>query len=324
MSALQFVLECALVAVVVGAVVSVIVATLFGLARTSVGRLAPSWRADVLFVAAVLPATVAIAVTIAAAGPSVLAALGLHHDHCGTHLHHAHLCVLHAFDVPMSRTLLGAAALGLLAFQAIRLTLGAAARHRTLRALEALGTNTTVGRFSVVCLPGEPRLCHAVGLRRRRVLLSKSLASAIGDDELEAALAHEAAHHDRWDGLATFFVRLSAAFHPPWLMQTLVDEHRVATEEAADSRAAGRVGSAQLVAAAIVSIARVQVGAPVLDNGITGTDIERRVVRLLDGAEDRPSLGLPGVAFACLITAGLILAGADHVHHAVETLLHLI
>ena len=198
MNTLQFILECALVAITIGVSLSAGVAILHRVTRTWTERLSPSRRADLFLVASVLPATAAISLTIAAAGPSVLALFGLHDDHCGTHVHHAHLCLLHSFDVPVSRTLLGTAALGLLAFQAIHLVLTALSRHRALETLEALGTTTNGGRFSVVRLPGEPRLCHAVGLYRRRVLLSESLANAISKGELAAVLAHEEAHHDRF------------------------------------------------------------------------------------------------------------------------------
>lgn len=324
MRALQFLLDCAFIAVMVGATVSVGVAILHRIARRWTERLAPSRRADLFLAASVLPATAAISLTVAAAGPSVLALFGLHPDHCETHLHHTHLCLLHAFDIPFSRTWLGVAALGLLAFHTIHLLLASVSSRGRLKALEALGTTTNSGRFPVVRLPGEPRLCHAVGLRRRRVLLSQSLANAISKEELAAALAHEEAHHERFDGLAAFLIRGSAIFHLPRLMRALVIDHRIAMEEAADSRAANRVGSPHLVAEAIVSIARIQVIEPSFQNGITGSDIEQRVRRLLDGAEDRPSLGLSGVGGACFLTFGLILFGADRVHHAVESLLHLI
>ena len=107
-------------------------------------------------------------------------------------------------------------------------------------------------------------------------------------------------------------------------MRALVADHRTAMEEAADSRAASTVGSAHLVAEAIVSVARIQVGEPSFQNGITGSDIERRVRRLLDGAEDRPSLGVSGVVGACFFMFGVALVDANRVHHAVESLLHLI
>jgi hypothetical protein len=323
--ALQFFVECVLIATIVGMGVSIGVALIERVTRRWTDRFAPSRRSDLFFVAALLPAMCAIAVTTAAAGPSLLALFDLHHDHCGTHLHHAHLCLLHDFDIPALRIGLGVAALTVLALQAIRFGVALFAQQRTLSALEALGRESGDGRFSIVRLPGEPRLCHAVGVHRRRVLLSDSLAHAISECELKAALAHEEAHHDRWDGLAALLLRTSAILSAPYVMRSVIAAHRVAIEEAADSRAARIVGSPRLVAEAILAVARVQVLRPdLLQHGITSGDIERRVTRLLDGADDRPSVGLFGVASVCLFASMFILLGAHPIHHAVESLLHLI
>lgn len=324
MAAIRFSLECALVAVAVGLLVSIGVAGIHRAFRRWSAQWAPSRRADVLLVLAVLPGTAAVAVTLAAAVPSMLAAAGLHHDHCTTHLHHPHLCLMHAFDLPISRTLLGAGALAILSFKGAHLLLSVVARRRAVRALEALGVQTMRGRFGVIRVPGGPKLCHAVGIAKRRVLLSEGVARAVSREQLAAALAHEEAHHERMDGLASFIVRLSALFHAPVVMKGITVDHREATEEAADVRAAAVVGDPRLVAEAIVSIARIQVGEPSFANGITGAGIERRVMRLLDAAEDRSSPGLIGVVGGLGLSGASILFAAESVHHAVETLLHLL
>lgn len=79
MRALQFFVECILIASIVGAGASMGITVIDRLTRRWTNRLAPSRRSDLFFVAAVLPTMSAIAVTTAAAGPSLLAHFDLHH-----------------------------------------------------------------------------------------------------------------------------------------------------------------------------------------------------------------------------------------------------
>lgn len=323
MTAVRFVLECALVAVMVGAAVAAGVAAAHLLSARWLARWAPSLRADVLLVGAILPGAAAVAVTLAAAGPPIAGMLGLHEDHCETHLHHAHLCLLHAFDVPASRVWLGACALGVLSLKAIHLGVAILARHRAVQALEGLGRRATRGRFAVIRVPGGPKLCHAVGVLRRRVLLSDSLAEAIPFNQLRAALAHEDAHHDRLDGLASFLVRLSTVFYPATVMAALIRAHRAAMEEASDARAAAEVGDPRVLADALVSVARIQVAETWRPGLVIGSGVGRRVARLRASAPDHPSPGVAGVLGTLGLLFFVVLIGADPVHHAVETFLDL-
>lgn len=321
---LRFVLECCLVAVAAGAVTSIAVGLVHRVARRRIASVTPSRRADLTLAMALLPGATALAVTIAAAAPSLLAASGLHHDHCHSHAHHAHVCLLHAFDVPLSRTVSGALGLAVLVFAAVRFGGALVKEWRALRGLARLATPRRYGSFVVDSVPGAPRLCHAVGVVRRRVLLSEQLANEVSEEQLEAALAHEAAHHGRRDGLATLLVRLSAIFSAPFVLRAVHADHRLAMEEASDARAAAAVGDPRTVADAIVAIARVQIRGAVPSLGITGAVIERRVLRLLSREPDRPSVGVVGVLALVSAPLVVVLLGSWTVHHAVENLLHLL
>ena len=328
MAMLGFVLQCAAIAALLGAGASALIAVVAVSLRSSIGRLSPSARGDLAFLACVSPAIVAIVVTAATAAPSIAGAVGLAHDHCLHHDNHHHVCFVHGEGISPSLALLGAAALAVWTLRAGRLFVRLLRLDRDARALEELGTTTAAG-FPIVEIPGEPWLCHAVGAFRRRVLLSRSLAEALGPNGLRSALAHEAAHLQRRDPLANLLMSVAGLFALPAWAGFVQRAYRAAAEQACDDAAARQVGDGSLVAEALLVVARLQgMANPGLRLGeafgLGQHPLEARVHRLLAGRFGAPrrALALPVGAALTALSFFVALHRAEFFHHAVETVLY--
>jgi Zn-dependent protease with chaperone function len=325
-SVLAFILECAVTAAATGTAVAMLVAGVLVATRPLLEKMTPAKRADLTFMLATGPAALAFAVVMAAAAPSLASAFGLAPDHCTTHSHHVHLCIVHSAGLRPVLATAGAFSLAVFIFRAWSLARRLIDSHLSIRALEVLGTQSR-GEFPIVRVPGSPSLCHATGIFRLRILLSAELAQSMTPDELRAALAHEAAHLRRRDPAALLMLSLSGLFAPPLVARMLARPFQEAAEQACDTEAACAVGDAPLVAAALVKVVALQQGkgaiaglAPAFGESL----FERRVQRLLELRSFTPatarSLAL-GAAFASTVLF-LALLQSPFVHHAVETALH--
>ena len=317
-ASLAFLLGAAAVAAGLSACVALVSASALALASKISS---PARRADLAFAAAVLPGATAMVGTLAAALPSILAALGAD-DHCRLHLHHAHLCPVHSGELHTRILIGGALALGFSATSLIvwvaRTTHGA----RFVRAARAVGKLSVVDGIDIVALHGAPRLLHSVGALRPFVVVSAALIDALSPSSCEAVLAHEAAHVRRRDGLALWLISVLSFASPPIFSAWARRKFIAAADEAADEEAAVAVGPLA-VATAIVEVARLRSRSPL--DGIAlaadGGAIEARVARLLtlDPRARTPLLLLVMVAGVCAALAALSLS--ESVHHAVETAL---
>lgn len=325
-SALGFVLECAAVAAVVGTIASLVV--LAGQLLLARMPSSPARRADAIFALTVVPAAATLAVVLAAAAPSLLAVLGLGADHCTEHRHHLHLCILHSAGVRPALAAAGTLALAVFVFRAGLMVSRQRQAALQVRALERLGERKA-GAFPRVLVPGAPRLCHAVGILDRRVILSGAFGERLGSPALGAALAHEYAHLRRRDPLALALLELGSLFLLPGVGRRARALFQVAAEEACDAEAALELNDPLLVAEALVEVARLQRALP-LTVGVMaafGEQALERRVRALTGDSAISVAAARGLSFsAAVIAAGMTAAvlGVDAVHHAVETLLHLV
>lgn len=322
-SALGVLLECAAIAVVLSAVASV-----FALALASMGAgRSPSARADIAFVAALVPALVVIIAIVAGVFPTIFVAFGLSGaDHCPQHLHHPHLCLVHFGGLRPAAAVLGAFTLAVFIVRAVALTARHVRTAASIAHLERLGTTAMTGAFPLVELPGGPRVCHAVGAFRRRVLVSQSLVERLTAGAWSAVRAHEEEHLRRRDPLAMIIVEAALLFVPPFLSSALGRAFRRAAEAACDAAAAREVGDGVTVAEGLLEAARLvgpteadYLGAP----AATDLSLEERVRDLL---EHQPSAARKSFGFVAvgLLTLGFCALGFVHddaLHHALETLL---
>lgn len=318
---LSFVLECGAVAAAIATLASIAILVTWSPLRPVIARGSPSARAEAAFIFGVAPAILAIAGTAAAALPPILAAFGWAKDHCPHHLHHLHLCLVHSGGLRPTLATIGAFSLAAFVVRAAALAHAQLHMKRTLDGLVRLASTTG----SLLEIPGEPRLCHAIGFFRGRILISRRLRALLDPDQLRSALAHERAHLERRDPMAHLVLSIAALFHPPGLSTICSRAYRSAAEEACDDRAASIVGDRALVADALVAVAALQRGSS-LGGSVPafGELLEGRVRRLLSDAcaRSRPSHALSmGAVMSAVVLASALLESSK-LHHAVETLLH--
>jgi hypothetical protein len=339
---LGFALESAALAGIVATVATVIVGVGYWLGRPALSRLTPARRADTLFVIALLPGLATLAVVAAAALPSLWQALVVGQDHCLDHGHHAHLCIIHFDGLRPTLAVLGAATIAVGSLRASSLVSTRLRSARAASALERLGSRgapspTKLGRvtfsFPVVHVPGPPRLCHAVGLLKRRVLISASLARSLSPQQLQAALLHEHHHLARLDGITRLILELADLFAAPGVLRPLCADVADAAEQACDAAAAVALRDGVVVAESLVEVANISVrhahdsvALAFWGRRHASASLEQRVNALIGGPVQSPSRGpvLPVAAACVAIAAAGALWSHASIHHGVETLLALI
>lgn len=310
MNALSFALAIGAIA----APVAWLVSALSLLVMPFVRRLSPVPRAEVSVCITLLPVAAAVVLVAAVSAPSLLVGLGLGPDHCLGHEHHPHVCFWHGAVLPAWIAWIGAVGWAASAVRAGQVVAGLVRAEHLGSALAALG----VARDGVHLLPVSVAVCHAVGVIRPRVFVSRAVADALREDELRAAVAHERAHVERADPRWSAALALAGSV-APLTAGRWVALWAEAAEEAADDVAAS-VTDGPTVARALVAVARLRT-APVPAFAFGGSGLERRVVRLLDGGSSPRRSRAGAGAGLLLAVAGLVVTAAhEPVHHAVEQL----
>lgn len=317
-------LESAALAVVIagGTAAIALAVTSFFAARS------PATRADVAFVAALAPAIIVLVGLATALSPSILTALGdSSADHCPAHVHHPHLCVLHFSGLRPPAALLGAIAVAAFTVRAGAFAVRRRRLAQGIAGLEALGAPAPGGAFPLVRLPGDARICHAVGVRRRRVLVSGALADRLSTGAWAALVAHEEEHLRRRDPVALVLVETALLVVPPPLSGALARVFREAAERACDHGAARVVGDGVAVAEGLIEAARIlgpRAALPGVAAAAEGA-LETRVRDLIDLAAPvqapRPAFGFAAALGALALFVAVGALQRDAVHHALETLL---
>lgn len=285
-------------------------------AAGALDRIGGTARARLLLAATLAPMLVSVSALAIALGPS----FGLGADHCGGHgAHHPHLCVAHRLD--QTGALVFALAIAFGVRIAVGLTRSVVLALRARGAARELSSGDDV---QVIDLAAPQ--AFVTGLWRPRVFVTRALANAVSGDELAVVLAHEEAHARRRDPLRRIVAIGALAFHLPFFARELERRLAVSHELAADEEAARTVGDPTRVASTIVRLARLRLAGSADVSAaapFSGPEITERVSRLLAGPSgvDAPSRALVLVVFAVVALAGV--AGADHVHHLLETLIGL-
>lgn len=287
----------------------------------------PAVERRAAFLAAALPVLLGAAVVAILVGESLLGV-----DHCRTHGHHAHLCLVHgaawadrAWAVALVTA--GAAAViargAALAFSMLR---GLRLMSRLARPLQATAGEAFVDGALVV-VPSERPFCFVAGLRHPRIFVSTAARRALAEDEWQAMLAHERGHIEHGDLRRRLELELLLLFAAP-LAGELVRRHWDAATERLRDAGAAALASPESVASALVCMAkaalRLRAGQLVSFTPPAGRGLALRITSLLD----RSPLGereARRVARVALLSTGslallaLLLAGP--LHHALETLL---
>jgi Zn-dependent protease with chaperone function len=306
------------------AIVAYSVSGALALGLTAVGnklvRLAPGAQARLYLFAALLPLLASLAVLLAALAPS----FGWIADHCAIvedpHTH-PHICADHPLVGRPASLLIGLAAVVTARFvwftgQWIHaLALGASAQRSLRRASHPSDTP------DVRVLPIEEAQAFVLGLLRPTLYVTHGLTVGNERAHLAAVIAHERAHVSRSDPLRRFAAGIGLSFHLPgvarWVGRCLARSH----EMAADDIAATTLGSRTQVAQALVALARGKGRIPQHAFAFSQSDIETRVVRLLEPRNRRDSPAASTLAIAAVVAVTIMARGADVVHHGVEILL---
>lgn len=166
------------------------------------------------------------------------------------------------------------------------------------------------------------------GLMRPQVLVSSRLLDELGPCELATVVSHEQAHRQRRDSVRLLAAEVLSTLHLPSTRRLILDQLRMAVEQACDEVAAMRSGDRLQVAETILKMTRM-VGtsrpfACTRGPSFTGSDAIARVEGLLRPALPiRPGLGAGAYLFAgSLLALGLITN--DWWHHRAESLLGFI
>ncbi len=318
---LSMFLGAAGLAIAVGWGLSVVVLGLLpGVARLPLNA---ARRSELVVALAVVPAVVAFLLVVAVVAPSLLHVAGVLRDHCNIHDHHPHLCAVHYPDTPAFLVGLGGLLLGLTLLRALFLARAKGAARRCVRDLEALTHPEPGSDLRVV--PSDRPLCFAVGLWRPRVFMSQGLMDRLPKPMVAILLAHERAHLRRRDPLLLSLLPWSGLLGLPGSQAAVLAAFRAAAEDACDAAAARSFGALN-VASSLVATARLVGRAPPMGAlGFGDGDVERRVLRLLDGgSEDVPTRVLPLGVGLVLVSVSVCVLLHQELHHGVETLLHLL
>ncbi|MBI2220012.1 MAG: M48 family metalloprotease [Acidobacteria bacterium] len=218
---------------------------------------------------------------------------------------------------------------------------GVRSLRRTSRALRAC-----VAGARPIDHPGAPVPAFAVpdagavmllaGVVRPRLYVSEQVLAALDAEELNAAIAHEIAHHRSWDNAK----RRLFAFAPDVLSWTarareIEDRWHQAAEFSADAAAAGGCEKeAARLASALVKVARLAAGNRMPDYGCAlfhdGHPVGDRVRRLIAGGAASDARSVSVARAACSVVAVALTIGAmpwpaalAFVQEVTEALVHL-
>lgn len=277
--------------------------------------------------ALVVPPILGGLVTAALAGFSITSPNAS--DHCGTHDHHLHLCLIHGGEWAHRLWALASVS-ALSAFIAVRfarlsesLWLG----RRRLQFVRRSSRRVQWGDALVFLAPSERAFCFVAGLLSPRIYVSVSLWERLSAEERDAMLAHEAMHISNRDLWASVALSVFALFGAPTLAAQYKRLWSESTERFCDRIAADNTGCNTTMATALLNLARGPRMAGTLSFLPKPESVEDRIVALL--AQERTGRRLAKqiawsavvfVALAMMLTTAL----ADPLHHAFETLFGLI
>jgi Zn-dependent protease with chaperone function len=138
------------------------------------------------------------------------------------------------------------------------------------------------------CVPGGPPAMMLLGVVRPRLLVTAQLLEVLSEDELGAALEHEAGHRGSCDNLKRLVMRATPdALSVLPVCRRIEHEWALAAEHAADAHAAHEPARALALASALLKVARLTPAgaAPALASPLVGGEsIAVRVTQLVNPA----------------------------------------
>ena len=217
---------------------SLLSSILYPLFRSIVARCRSSTRSLVTLGFAMITPAVSLATALIYLFPDFAQSLVLPHCHgaeCGTHLP-----LVSAYTVGSVSLLAVASLLSLgLVVGLTRLLLRGRRRLATLFLLSEHGG----GVPDHLVVDSDRLFAWCCGLFRKRLVLSSALVDQLDPVQLEAVLAHEQAHADRFDNLRNLTARLASAFWLPSRRQRLIVDLAEDAEACCDVAANARLAA---------------------------------------------------------------------------------
>ncbi len=304
-------------------------------------RLGPAVERKAATLAAVLPVVLGIAVVATLVVESIIGV-----DHCDTHGHHAHLCLVHGAAWAERRwavvLIAGGSALLLWRGVALASSLWRGARMTRQLTSPLVGGAAPVGSGATPVgsgagedgvgdmlrvVPSERPFCFVAGMRRPRIFASTAARRALGDEEWRAMLAHEREHITHRDLLHRLGLELLLLLAAPFAASKVRAHWDSATERLRDHDAADRA-TPEAVASALLCMAKATLQLRASGQAAfmpqAQSELSQRITSLLDRAPRGDGEARRVARFALLAVGGLALltiAHADPLHHALETLL---
>lgn len=173
-----------------------------------------------------------------------------------------------------------------------------------------------------VLLPNSERLVFTLGWLENTIFITEGLRRECSEQELAIMLGHEQEHVRRRDNLRLLVSRLLLLIVPAPLARQFSDDLQLFTEASCDFAAAERHGRCD-VAQTLVRIQRLvpqrfHYFNATLASAFTGSEVERRVMLLLEGTHGSMLKFAPLIYLLALCLLSLLLV--DPLHHGVEWL----
>lgn len=296
-------------------------------------RLGPAVERKAATLAAALPVILGVTVVAILAVESMIGV-----DHCDTHGHHAHLCLVHgaAWAERTWAVVLLAGGGVLMLGRGVELALSLVRGARMTRQLTsplvggaggARDGEGADGDEALRVVPSERPFCFVAGMRRPRIFASTAARRALGDEEWRAMLAHEREHITHRDLLHRLGLELLLLLAAPLAASKVRERWDSATERLRDYDAADRA-TPEAVASALLCMAKATLQLRASGQAAfmpqAQSELSQRITSLLDGAPRGDGEARRVARLALLAVVGLALltiALADPLHHALETLL---
>ncbi|MCP4445239.1 MAG: M48 family metalloprotease [Myxococcales bacterium] len=279
--------------------------------------------------ALVLPPLLGVVVAASLAMYSVFPGLLGGVDHCDTHGHHLHLCLVHGGEWS-SRAWAVALISGLsaLAFvRAVQLIEATLRGRRRLQAIERSSERIEDGEVPVFRVPSNRPFCFVAGLRSPRIFVASSLWDDSSEETRMAMLGHERGHIENGDIGRSTVLSFSSLFGAPILASQFKLLWADAAERLCDRISADSSGDSTTLASALVNIVRLPQSLVGLSFVPEAGSVENRVVAILTQERTGHAMATRLLRIAVALVAAVTITSAvlaDPLHHALESLFGLV
>ncbi|UUA72078.1 M56 family metallopeptidase [Cellvibrio sp. QJXJ] len=286
----------------------------------------PAARQRFVWFIAALPWMLGLIAALLTLVPSVGHALGVVADHCHTHGNlHGHLCWFHPpeFVWISWKGLCAVMLIGITAWKATTSSIRLWKQRNHLRALLAFADRESDGSY---ILDSKIPSAFTAGLVAPKILLSKSLVTALNEQELRIVQRHEQVHQQRRDPLKLWIFNLLISVFLPAARRDLYNALELSMEQTVDAEVA-KFDDPATVATTLVKVNRLnlrylkQQHADAAMCSFVAAAVEERIQQLLKTNKGRR---FPWGSF--LVSLAIVMAAAvyyaDGLHHVVETFLH--